>query len=122
MVNLLLSVGVLAVGLGLETLAATALFCRIAYAIALALTARGVSDWRQGLGIALRLGVPVMQCAALAVLLGHVFPDRSEMALALGLYVLGISPLTPGMLRGVRQARRLDRARPPLGGPHPEVE
>jgi hypothetical protein len=54
--------------------------------------------------------------------LGHVFPDPGEMALALGLYVLGISPLTPGMLRGVRQARRLDRARRPLGGPHPEVE
>ena len=118
MANLLLSVGVLAVGLGLETLAATALFCRIAYGIALVLTARGVAGWRQGSAIALQLGAPVVLCAALAAILGHAFPspDPGEAALALGLYVLGILPLAPGVLRGVRQARQFDRTPPPLGG------
>ena len=110
--NLLLSVGVLRLGFGLETLAATALFCRTAYAIALVLAARGGTGWRQGRRIALRLGMPVALCAALALLLGHAFPDPDpgEAALALGMYVLGIAPLTPGVLRAMRQARRLGRA------------
>ena len=110
--NLLLSVGVLALGLGLEILAATALFCRTAYAIALVLAARGVTGWRHRQRIVLRLGVPIALCAALALLLGHVFPDPDlrETALVLGLYVLGIAPLMPGVLRGMRQARRLGRA------------
>jgi hypothetical protein len=30
--------------------------------------------------------------------------------LVLGLYLLGIAPVMPGMLRAVRQARRLGRA------------
>ena len=110
--NLLLSVGVLALGLGLEILAATALFCRTAYAIALVLAARGVTGWRRRQRIVLRLGVPIALCAALALLLGHVFPDPDprETALVLGLYVLGIAPLMPGVLRAMRQARRLGRA------------
>ena len=110
--NLLLSVGVLALGLGLETLAATALFCRTAYAIALVLAARGVTGWRRAQEIALRLGAPIALCATLALLLGHVFPDPDlrETALVLGLYILGIAPLMPGVLRGMRQARRLGRA------------
>jgi O-antigen/teichoic acid export membrane protein len=110
--NLLLSVGVLALGLGLEILAATALFCRTAYAIALVLAVRGVTGWRRRQRIVLRLGVPIVLCAALALLLAHVFPDPDlrETALVLGLYVLGIAPLMPGVLRGMRQARRLGRA------------
>jgi O-antigen/teichoic acid export membrane protein len=110
--NLLLSVGVLALGLGLETLAATALFCRTAYAIALVMAARGVTGWRRGQGITLRLGLPVALCAALALLLGHAFPDPDlrDTALVLGLYILGIAPLMPGVLRAMRQARRLGRA------------
>jgi O-antigen/teichoic acid export membrane protein len=106
--NLLLSAGVLSLGLGLEILAATALCCRIVYAIALVLAARDITGWRDGRRIALHLGVPIVLCAALAVLLGHVFPepDLREAGLVLGLYVLGIAPLVPGVLRGVRQARR----------------
>ena len=72
--NLLLSVGVLALELGLETLAATALFCRTAHAIALVLAARGVTGWCHSQRIVLRLGVPIALCAALALLLGHAFP------------------------------------------------
>jgi len=110
--NLLLSVGVLALGLGLETLAGAALFCRAAYAIALVLAARSIIGWRRSQRIVLRLGVPIALCAALALMLGHVFPepDLRETALVLGLYILGIAPLMPGVLRAMRQARRLDRA------------
>jgi O-antigen/teichoic acid export membrane protein len=110
--NLVLSVGVLALGLGLEILAASALLCRTAYAISLVLAARGITGWRHGQRIALRLGVPVVLCAALALLLGHVFPepDLREAGLVLGLYILGMAPLVPGVLRGMRQARRLGRA------------
>ncbi len=110
--NLLLSAGVLSLGLGLEILAATVLFCRIAYAIALVLAARGITGWCHGQRIALRIGVPIALCATLALLLGHAFPDPDlpETALLLGLYVLGIAPLMPGVLRGMRQARRLGRA------------
>jgi O-antigen/teichoic acid export membrane protein len=110
--NLVLSAGVLSLGLELEILAATALFCRIAYAIALVLAARGVTGWREARRIALRLGVPILLCATLAVLLGHAFPepDLGEAGLVLGLYVLGITPLLPGVLRGMRRARRLGRA------------
>ena len=109
--NLVLSVGVLGLGLGLETLAATALFCRTAYAIAL-VAVRGVTGWRRAQDIALRLGLPVALCATLAVLLGHGFPapDLRDTVLVLGLYILGIAPLMPGMLRALRQARRLGRA------------
>ncbi|MGH6916412.1 MAG: lipopolysaccharide biosynthesis protein [Geminicoccaceae bacterium] len=110
--NLLLSVGVLKLGLGLEWLAATALFCRTAYTLALVLAARNVTGWRRRQRIVLRLGAPVALCAALATLLGHVFPDPDlrEMGLVLGLYILGVAPLMPGVMRGVRQARRLGRA------------
>jgi hypothetical protein len=103
---------VLGLGLGLEILAATALLCRTAYAIALVLATRSVTGWRRRQRIALRLGAPIALCAALALLLGHVFPDPDlrETALVLGLYVLGIAPLLPGVLRGMRQARRLGRA------------
>ena len=109
--NLVLSVGVLALGLGLEILAAGALFCRAAYAIALVLAARGIIGWQRSYRIVLRLGAPVALCAALAALLGHAFPepDVRDAALALGLYALGIAPLMPGMWRAMRQARRLDR-------------
>jgi O-antigen/teichoic acid export membrane protein len=109
--NFILSVGVLALGLGLEILAATALLCRIAYALALVLAARGVTGWRRRKSVALQLGAPIALCAALALLLGHVFPDPGlrEAGLALGLYVLGIAPLMPGVLRGIRQVRRFGR-------------
>jgi O-antigen/teichoic acid export membrane protein len=112
MANLALSAGVLSLGLGLEILAATALFCRIGYALALVLAVRGITDWREGGRIAQRLGLPLVLCAALAVLLGHMFPepDLREAGLVLGLYVLGIAPLVPGVLRGMRRARRLGRA------------
>jgi O-antigen/teichoic acid export membrane protein len=70
--NLLLSACVLSLGLGLEILAATALFCRT-YAIALVLAARRITGWRDGRRIALRLGAPIVLCATLAILLGHVF-------------------------------------------------
>ena len=111
--NLLFSAGVLSLGLGLEILAATALLCRIGYAIALVLAARGITTgWREGRRMALRLGVPIVLCAALAVLLGHVFPepDLREAGLVLCLYVLGIAPLVAGVLRSVRQAGRPGRA------------
>jgi O-antigen/teichoic acid export membrane protein len=110
--NLFLSIGVLSLGLGLEILATAALFCRTAYAIALVLVARGITGWRDGPPIALRLGVPIVLCAALAVLLGQAFPDPDlrEAGLVLGLYILGIAPLIPGILRGVREARRLGGA------------
>ena len=109
--NLLLSVGVLALGLGLEILAATGLLCRTAYALALVLAARRVTDWRRRQRIVLRLSVPIALCAAIALLLGHVFPDPDlrETALVLGLYVLGVAPLIRGVLRGMRQARRVGR-------------
>jgi hypothetical protein len=110
--NLLLSLGVLALALGLEILAASALLCRTAYAIALVLAARGITNWRRSQRIVLRLGVPMALCAVLALLLNHVFPDPDlrESALMLGIYILGIAPLVPGMLRAMHQARRLGRA------------
>jgi hypothetical protein len=76
------------------------------------LAACSITGWCHGQGIALRLSVPVALCAALAALLDHAFPDPDlrDAVLVLGLYVLGIGPLMPGMVRGMRQARRLGRA------------
>ena len=106
--NLLLAVAALAAGLGLEGLAAAMLVGRTAYAswiVVVAARGSGLTGWPALLA---RTLLPLVWCAVVADVLGHLLPVAGGMAAitAVVLYPLALLPLVPFGRVALRESRR----------------
>ena len=106
--NLLLAVAALAAGLGLEGLAAAMLVGRTAYAawiVVVAARGSGLTGWPALLA---RMLLPLVWCAVVAAVLGHLLPVAGGMTAvtAVVVYLLALLPLVPCGRVALREPRR----------------
>ena len=119
MANLVLALGCVTLGLGLEVLATAALVTRLAHVMIQMLLVGYAAAWRDRLRVAARILTPILVCGGLVFGLSRIFDTTSAsgFGLAVAAYVAGLAVLVPGIIAGVRAASTMDSAaaipRPP---------
>jgi len=105
--NITFSLLALKYGLGLEGVAAGSLVSRAAVGMAMLTVLAIAAGLDRPARLVMRAVLPLLWCAASVFVLGRWLPgtDLRSAALSLGLYLVLIAPLLPGVVRELRAAR-----------------
>jgi hypothetical protein len=105
--NVTFSILALKFGLGLQGVAAGSLVSRAAVGMAMLAVLATAAGLDRPARLVMRAALPLLWCAASVFVLGRWFPgtDLRSAAISLGLYLVLIAPLLPGVARELRTAR-----------------
>jgi O-antigen/teichoic acid export membrane protein len=106
--NITLSILALRSGLGLQGVAAAALFANFAFGLGVMGFLARVADLASPARMLARLALPLVWSAMLVVLIGWVRPELgvAYTSISLGLYLIGVLPLLPAALSELKKVRR----------------